>query len=66
MPKSSGLAAQTKVEFATRPILDKKTFLPQGSLFVKDENRMNSQYPDTYNPQVDVQVSALVHSLFIP
>jgi hypothetical protein len=66
MSKSSGLAAQTKVDVAARPILDKRTFLRQGSLFVKDENRLNSQYLDTCNPQVDVEVSVLVDSLFIP
>ena len=66
MSKSSGLAAQTKVDVAARPILDKRTSLRQGSLFVKDENRMNSQYLDTCNPQVDVKVSVLVDSLFIP
>ena len=68
MPKSSSLlvAAKTKVEVASRPILDEVTFLPQGSLFVKDENRMTTQPLGTCHPQVDMEVSALVDDLFIP
>jgi len=68
MSKSSSLlvAAKTKVEVASRPILGEVTFLPQGSLFVKDENRMTTQPLGTCNPQVDMEVSALVEDLFIP
>ena len=66
MPRSSGFAAQTKVDVAARPILDEMIFRPQGSPFVKDENRMISLSLDTYNPQVNVEVSALVGSLSIP
>ena len=66
MPKSSGLAAQTKVDVAARPILNESTFLPQGSLYVDDENWMIPRSQDTYNPQVDMEVSVLVGSLSIP
>lgn len=66
MPRSSGLAAKIKVGVASRPILDERTFLSPGSLFVKDENRMNTQSLGTCNPQVDMEVSVLVDGLFIP
>ena len=66
MPKCSGLAAQTKVDVAARPILDERTFPPQGPLFVKDENRMIPRSLHTYNPQVDMEVSVLVGSLLTP
>ena len=63
MPKSSGVAAKMKVEVASRPILDERTFLPQGSLFVKDENRMNSQSLGACDPQVDMEVSVVVDTI---
>jgi len=66
MPRSSGLAAQTGVDVAARPILDERAFLPQAPPFAKDENRTISLSLDTYNPQVDMEVSMLAGSLFVP
>lgn len=58
MPKSSDLAAQTGFDAAA--------FLPQAPSLVKDEDRTISRSLDTDNPQVDMEVSMLAGSSFIP